>query len=257
MDKIVIGSLLILAGFICLMAIWFPRIRPRWKGSSVTFGPLSCTGFAAFFTGLGAATLSSGFHLPSSCVLFFIIFAVSGWILGIVGSKRDGRHDRDISNLTIDKSEKQGKSISPRLVGFVIAIALGDFLFLQARSAWTNYWLLQDGQQGMAIVTNELWSGHNAVGYRYTVNEKEYTGRSGRNWKIEKYSKVPVGGESVVYFSASHPWLSLLYEPRTVIEGLPVVIIVMFFEFFAVATIISPGNKWAFDLSDKKTKQAS
>jgi hypothetical protein len=74
----------------------------------------------------------------------------------------------------------------PRFFGLFIAIVLGDFLFVQARSGWTNYWLLKDSQQGMAVVTHELWSGHNAVGYKYTVNQKDYVGKSGRNWQEEK-----------------------------------------------------------------------
>ena len=56
-----------------------------------------------------------------------------------------------------------------RLVGLILAIALGQFLSLRVRSAWTNYWLLRDAQKGTAVVTKELWSGHNAVGYKYAL----------------------------------------------------------------------------------------
>jgi hypothetical protein len=156
-------------------------------------------------------------------------------------------------NPPITEPDGKSNSISPRLIGLIIAIALGDFLFVRTREAWTNYWLLQDGQQGMAVVTHELWSGHNAVGYRYMVNQQEYVGKSGRNWQEANYSNVQVGGKSVVYFSISHPWLSLLYKPRTVIEGLPVVIIAFLIELFAITTVLNPKKgKWAFDLTDKK-----
>jgi len=141
-----------------------------------------------------------------------------------------------------------------RLFFSAFAIGLGYFFFLQARIAWTNYWLLKDAQQGMAVVTKELWSGHNEVGYRYAVGQHEYTGRSYRNWQDSKYSNVQVGGESVVYFSASHPWLSLLYKPRAVVEGLPVLVVAFFVELIAVVTVICPKSKLAFDLSDKETK---
>ena len=120
------------------------------------------------------------------------------------------------------------------MVGLILAIALGQFLFLRLRSTWINYWLLRDAQKGTAIVTKELWSGHNAVGYRYVVDQKQYSGHSGRNWQDKSYSKVQVGEESVVYFSASHPWLSLLYMPRAVLEGLPVIIIVLIVEAFEI-----------------------
>jgi len=113
---------------------------------------------------------------------------------------------------------------------------------------------LRDAQKGTAIVTKELWSGHNAVGYRYVVDQKQYSGHSGRNWQDKSYSKVQVGEESVVYFSASHPWLSLLYMPRAVLEGLPVIIIVLIVEAFAVVTIIKPKSGWAFSLMEKEQK---
>jgi len=140
-----------------------------------------------------------------------------------------------------------------RFAGLIIALALGDFLFLQARSAWTNYWLLTDGRQGTAIVTHELWSGHNGVGYKYVVAEKEYSGRSGRN-SSEKYNHVQPGEESIVFFSASHPWLSSLNKPEYVAPGWPVILIVVAFEVFALITIIKPTSGWAFSLIEKNPK---
>src|SRR4051794_13400096 len=141
-----------------------------------------------------------------------------------------------------------------RLAGLVLALVLGQFLFLRARSGWTNYWLLTDARKGTAIVTKELWSGHNAVGYQYDVDHRQYHGQSGRNWQDQKYSTVQVGEESVVFFSASHPWLSLLYMPRGVLEGLPVILIVVVFELFAVITVIKPTSGWAFSFIEKKQK---
>jgi len=144
----------------------------------------------------------------------------------------------------------------PRVVASALAIALGYFLFLQARSAWTNYWLLKDGQEGVALVTGEAWSGHNVVIYNYTVNLKQYTGRSMRNWEEAKYRNVEIGDESVVCFSASHPWLSLLYKPSAVFAGLPVLVIVLVIELFAVFTIIKPQSGWALNLRDEGEKRA-
>lgn len=144
-----------------------------------------------------------------------------------------------------------------RLVGLASTLFLGYFLFGQAWSAWKNYWLLKDPQQGMAVITKEHWSGHGRVVYRYSVNSTEYSGASSRNWQDPKYSSVQSGGQSVVYFSASHPWISLLFQPRAVIEGLPGIIIVLFFEFFAIMTIIKPGSGWAFSLDEQKTASCS
>jgi hypothetical protein len=141
-----------------------------------------------------------------------------------------------------------------RLTGLVIALALSQFVFLRARSAWTNHWLLRDAQQGSALVTKEHWGGHDVVCYNYKVGQKEYSGHSGRNWKDEK--RVQVGQRTVVFFSASHPWLSLLYVPRGVLEGLPVILIVLVLEAFAVVTIIAPESGWAFSLMEKDKENA-
>jgi len=149
------------------------------------------------------------------------------------------------------------RSFSPRLVGLILAAGLGYFLVRQALSGWRNYWLLEDSQQAVAIVSKEHWSGHKLVVYQYVVNGKQYTGTSFRNWEDPRYGNVQAGGESVVYFSASHPWLSLLYKPRTVVEGLPVLIIVLVLEVFAVVTIIRPKSSWAYDLNDRKEKHVA
>ena len=146
------------------------------------------------------------------------------------------------------------KPLGARLTAFVLAVGLGQFLWLQARSAWTNYWLLEDARKGTATVTNELWSGHNAVGYSYTVDQKQYVGRSGRNWKAP--NKVQIGEQADVYFSASRPWLSRLYIPEAVVEGLPGILIALLLEAFALITLINPRSGWAFSLIDKERKNA-
>lgn len=139
-----------------------------------------------------------------------------------------------------------------RLTGLILAIALGQFLYVWTRSAWINYWLLEDAQKGSAIVTKELWSGHNMVIYRYFVDQREYTGKSARNSDDKNYSKAQIGEESVVYFSTSHPWLSLLYMPRRIWEGLPVTIIVLILESMALVTLANPSSGWAFNLMEEK-----
>jgi len=115
-----------------------------------------------------------------------------------------------------------------------------------------SYWLRTDSQQGIAKVTADYWGGHGQVVYYYDVNQKHYTGISGTNWKDPRYDNVRPGGKAVVYYSASHPWLSALYMPDTVVEGLPVLIIAFLIELVAIVTIIYPGSGWAFDLSEKK-----
>jgi hypothetical protein len=140
-------------------------------------------------------------------------------------------------------------ALGARLTGLILALALGDFLFVRAHSAWTDYWLIKDAQKATALVTNEHWSGHNSVDYEYTVGQKRYTGHSARNPKDAK--PIQPGEKTTVYFSASHPSLSLLYLPDTILEGLPVILIVIVFEAFAVITILNPKSGWAFSLLDK------
>jgi hypothetical protein len=139
-----------------------------------------------------------------------------------------------------------------RIFALIIALFLGWFLVSYARWCWHDYWLRKDGREGIAIVTHPLWTGHNAVAYRYTVNGKEYTGESGRNYRDPRYMHVQPGERSVVYYSASHPWLSSLRWPEVIAQGWPVVLLVLFFEALAVITIIDPKSKWAFDLRGRR-----
>ena len=148
-------------------------------------------------------------------------------------------------------SGERKRSLSPRLQGLIVALFFGWFLTVIGCDWWSEYWLMKDGQQGMAVVTRELWTGHNAVDYRYTVNQKQYTGKSGRNYRIPQYSHVVAGEPSIVYYSAFHPWLSSLRMPTVLGQGWPVILIVLCFEFFAVVTIINPKSGWAFNFSGK------
>ena len=134
-----------------------------------------------------------------------------------------------------------------RAFALIIALLLGHFfVVVQAQVVWTNYWLTKDPQQGEAIVTKVLWTGHNAVAYHYWVNQKEYAGEDGRNWQDPRYAKVGVGEKSVVYFSVSHPWLSRLTLPRSaMVEGLPVILLAWCFIVLFLITAINPYSKWA------------
>ena len=61
-----------------------------------------------------------------------------------------------------------------RIWAAILALIFGHFfIVVQAEDAWRRYWLLKDGQQGTAIVTKELWTGHDAVAYQYRVGDKD------------------------------------------------------------------------------------
>ena len=143
-----------------------------------------------------------------------------------------------------------------RIFAVTLTLLLGYyFVIAPAQETWSNYWLVKDAQEGTAIVTKELWTGHNVVQYRYRVNQKEYTGQDRRNWQDPKYAHVLVGERSPVHLSSSHPWLSALNRPRSVmIEGLPVVVLVWFLIALLVVTVINPNNKWALKFSKSQTQ---
>ena len=143
-------------------------------------------------------------------------------------------------------------SFSTRLTSLIIALVLGYFILGWVQSAWMNYWLKADSERGLATVIKENWSGHGRIVYRYVVNQREYTGVSYRNREDPRYSKVQPGDESIVYFSVSHPWLSQLNKPSAVLEGWPILLIVLPLEFFAVMTFLKTESKWAFNFEGGK-----
>lgn len=133
------------------------------------------------------------------------------------------------------------------------------FIFLPAQEAWTSYWLLRDGQKGKAVITKVLWTGHDGAAYRYRVNQKEYTGEGGQNHEDLRYRVygAQVGEESIVYYSASHPWLSRLQRPRAVVEGLPVLVLAWLILGLMLVTIVNPRHKWALRIGRSEAKSAT
>ena len=132
-------------------------------------------------------------------------------------------------------------------------LVLGWFLSGAAQGVWNRYWLLQDRQQTVAAVTKE--HGHSVVDYTYRVAGKEYRGTSRRRYldQEHKYEEAVVGGTAVVYFSASHPWLSNLTPPSTIIpEGFPVMVLILAFEVQFVITLINPDSRWAYKLPQRR-----
>jgi hypothetical protein len=131
----------------------------------------------------------------------------------------------------------------------------GDFfVVVPVQDTRTNYWLLKDGQQGVAVVTKVLWSGHNAVAYGYSVRGEKHQGQDSRNWKDPRYAHVVAGEETVVYYSLSHPALSRLTLPETIlVGGLPMMLIVWFLIVLLVVTAIKPDHRWALNLRGKQS----
>lgn len=135
----------------------------------------------------------------------------------------------------------------PRVWAALLALLLVYYFVIgPARELWLNYWLIRDGQQGVAVITKAHWAGHGVFIYRYCVNQKTYTGQDHRSYRNPKYANVMAGEETVVYFSSSHPWLSAINMPQGVMfGGLPVVLLAWVFVFLLAATAINPKSRWA------------
>jgi hypothetical protein len=52
------------------------------------------------------------------------------------------------------------------------------FVFGPIQALWRDHWLVKDGQQGIAVITKENWSGHGVVVYQYRVGQKVYIGQA-------------------------------------------------------------------------------
>jgi len=119
------------------------------------------------------------------------------------------------------------------------------FVLDEAQTWWTQRWILKDGQQGMAIVAKVR--DHNSVVYRYRIDQKEFTGADFRDSGDPRYAHVGIGERTAIYFSSSHPWLSLIKLPRSQMpEGLPFLLLVWFVAARLFIAAIKPRSKWAY-----------
>lgn len=103
---------------------------------------------------------------------------------------------------------------------------------------WTRYWIIKDGTAGTATITAE--GDHGSVYYKYDVNTA-FDGHSQTNWRDERYRRVSVGQQVPVWYSASHPWLSLLYKPDFVAEGLLGALFIVVMQFAIIVSAIWPS----------------
>src|ERR1700722_4455913 len=98
------------------------------------------------------------------------------------------------------------------LIAFLLCVPLAYFVL----PWYTRYWLIADGIGGTALVTEE--GSHGSVYYTYVAGGNTFTGHSQTNWRDDRYRGVSVGERPPVWYSASHPWLSMLYKPDYVAE---------------------------------------
>jgi hypothetical protein len=120
---------------------------------------------------------------------------------------------------------------------------------------WIHFWLHRDAIQTTAIITGTHQ--HGVVDYSYQIGEKEFTGRSQRNWELEKYRNVGIGQTSIAFYSASHPWLSSLESPQFPRSGTIMLFVTIPIELLLIVTVINPRSSWAMNVfqdKDSRTK---
>ena len=144
-----------------------------------------------------------------------------------------------------------------RFLAAIIALICGAWIFGYGSYAEAQYWLERDAKQSKAEVTRVLWTGHDTVAYRYTVDGKEYTGAGGRSYRDSRYAKAQAGDHSPVWYSASHPWFSTLRQPEPPSTGfspigIGIVLFILFVETRAVLTLVAPTHRWALDFNNRR-----
>ena len=139
-----------------------------------------------------------------------------------------------------DSARKKRDEWIVRIGLLAMAAVFGySFIFKFLYNARAQYWLTVDAKQTMALIIKELE--HGVVEYKYSVAGTEYNGASQRNWEQKKYRDVGVGQESIVFYSASHPWLSSLTTPQFPPAGTVVLFIALLMEFYLIVAALNPA----------------
>ncbi len=110
--KAIFPILAILGGVYSALGIWFPRIRGHWKGTRMPCGPVSCTGFAAFFIGLGTDFLVGDAVSERYRIWLFLPVILSGIVVAIgyaLDSRNYSRSSPESLTVTQRKSDARAE----------------------------------------------------------------------------------------------------------------------------------------------------
>jgi hypothetical protein len=135
-----------------------------------------------------------------------------------------------------------------RLHALLAVLLLGCTLVSGAIAWWGDYWIFKDGRTGAAYLTATY--GRKDVAYQYTVNGTEYAGKGLRSRDDFRYGRVNPGERWPVYYSASHPWLSSLNQPRLVGPTVGLLLLLLL-EILVIKVVLIPGRRWTFGLSGR------
>lgn len=133
---------------------------------------------------------------------------------------------------------------------------LGQQQYRWAHDVWAEHWLHQDGTSISALVTQT--GPKRRIDYSYAADGKEFTGTGVRDWEDEKEHELKAGDKTPVIVSASHPWLSYPPSSRSAWMGLPLVLIILVFQFGLLIAAFTPKGGWAgktFVITIARTRQ--
>ena len=144
--------------------------------------------------------------------------------------------------LSLSEPTKDRLASLARFIVLIPMVILGNLVRLYVQGVWADYWLSKDPKTVSALVTQTYPK--QMFDYRYTVDGKEYTGTSKRDWEAEKVHALQVGETTPVLVSASHPWFSSLQTWRLRWLAFPFIVLVLLLEFFLLVVLIDPNGRW-------------
>ncbi len=226
--------------------------RHTLRGRHVQYLPLLGFVLAAMGGILGAAHLAGGRDLVDSALAYSRRWNTAWMMLCVLAFYLIACEIADTKWFRRFRIEM----MQERLQGLVLALVLGSFCLVDPfRAAWTNYWLLRDGRQVKAAVTDIRE--HGSVAYRYRVNGNEYT--TSAYCPHEGRVSCIAGEYITAYYSSSHPSVSRIEPTVSMADGAwPVIIFFTWpFEFMAIATVVSPRGKWAYRFGGRNVMPAA
>jgi hypothetical protein len=137
-----------------------------------------------------------------------------------------------------------------RLVMLIPTLILGRLIFSTLYLCWMSFMLTEDSRQTQATITNKL--GHGVVQYKYIVDARQYVGQSQPN--RGQVGEAQIGVTVRANYCPHHPSLSSLQDPTFPPSELLLLLIVLPIEFFCIATIVNPKDKWALQTGLKQNE---
>jgi hypothetical protein len=120
-----------------------------------------------------------------------------------------------------------------------LALFVGGMTFSGLRGYWADFWIFQSPKQVTATVTAQ--QSHGVCEYQYVVNGIPYVGHGQRGRNLPQQAQV--GTPVLVYFSASHPWLSSPDTPGfSPWQALTIMALLLVAELFLVKAVIRPSG---------------